>query len=235
MKNNITDCLICKKKLKERQRKFCSRKCYSVWLAKTMKGKNSHLWKGGLIEVKCKECGKKKKVALNETKQKYGNFCFKCFNVWRSKNLRGENSPCFGIKHSNQFRKECKKRAIFQWQNPEFIQKQMKSRVITPNKEEQRLNNLLQEILPNEYKYVGDWSFTIEGKNPDFINVNGQKKIIEYNGYYWHKGENSKKRIGLFKKYGYDTLVIWSSELRNLNKLKSKVLEFNIINNTKGE
>ena len=37
------------------------------------------------------------------------------------------------------------------------------------------------------------------------------------------------KRINLFKKYGYDTLVIWSSELRNLDKLKKKIIEFNKI------
>lgn len=35
-----------------------------------------------------------------------------------------------------------------------------------------------------------------------------------------------KKRIDLFKKYGYDTLVIWEHELKDLEKLKKRVLEF---------
>ena len=30
-----------------------------------------------------------------------------------------------------------------------------------------------------------------------------------------------------FKKFGYDTLVIWESELKDINKVKNKVIKFN--------
>lgn len=112
------------------------------------------------------------------------------------------------------------------WQDPEYIAKQRASRNIKPNKAEKKLDKFLQRILPDEYKYVGDFSFMIETKNPDFININGKKKIIELFGDYWHKGDDGKKRAAIFKKYGYDTLIIWEHELKDEN-LKNKIIEFN--------
>lgn len=47
------------------------------------------------------------------------------------------------------------------------------------NKIESKLKDVLDSLFPNEYKYTGDASIIIEGKIPDFININGQKKIIE--------------------------------------------------------
>lgn len=67
----------------------------------------------------------------------------------------------------------------------------------------------------------------INGKNPDFTNCNGKKKLIELFGDYWHKGEDPQDRINIFKKFGYDTLVIWESELKDINKVKNKVIKFN--------
>jgi hypothetical protein len=96
---------------------------------------------------------------------------------------------------------------------------------------ETKLEFLLQQILPNEYKYVGDGTFLIEYFNPDFINCNGQKKIIEMFGDYWHTIPKVKKRdyikFGVYKKYGYKTLVVWEKELQNLPLLQEKILNFN--------
>jgi hypothetical protein len=66
----------------------------------------------------------------------------------------------------------------------------------------------------------------IAGKCPDFINCNGEKKIIELFGDYWHLGENPQERIDEFKPFGFDTLVIWEKELKNANGLKEKLLNF---------
>ena len=38
---------------------FCSRACVRVYLSKKMTGSHNPSWKGGLIERKCQECGKK--------------------------------------------------------------------------------------------------------------------------------------------------------------------------------
>jgi len=125
---------------------------------------------------------------------------------------------------------ESKKRS---WQNSEYVEKQKEARNIKPNILEQKLGEILQQILPNEYKYVGDFSLTIGGKNPDFVNVNSQKKIIEFFGDYWHdknsflQAETPQERIALFKQYGWDTLIIWERELYDdVEKLKKRILKF---------
>lgn len=108
------------------------------------------------------------------------------------------------------------------------------------NKKEIILSNILNKLFPNEYKYVGNWKVVFGDRNPDFININGQKKIIELFGNFWHgeryrqkyakdystNKEHTEDRINYFKKYGYDTLVIWEKELENKKILEQKLQEF---------
>ena len=125
------------------------------------------------------------------------------------------------------------------WQSPSNRQKKnerskaiMKSLHITPNKPESKLIELLNKHYPKEYEFVGDGKVIIEGCNPDFINVNGKKYIIEVFGLYWHNNKNTKYnatekgRIELFAKYGYSTLVIWEKEFKDEAKLLIKIGEF---------
>ena len=95
------------------------------------------------------------------------------------------------------------------------------------NKIETKLDGILNDLFPNEYKYTGDGSIIIEGKIPDFININGQKKIIELFGNYWHKQEDEQIRKDYFSKYGYETLIIWEEDMKNLENVKNKLKEFN--------
>ncbi len=135
-----------------------------------------------------------------------------------------------GRKHTKEWKKKISILMTRKWRNSIFRDKQIKaimnSQVIKPNKPEIFLTQLLNKILPNEYKYVGDGQFILGGKCPDFFNVNGKKKLIELYGDYWHKNDNPQDRIDYFKKYGFDTLVIWESELQKQD-LKSRILEFN--------
>lgn len=78
----------------------------------------------------------------------------------------------------------------------------------------------------NEWKFTGDFSFMINGKNPDFTNINGQKKLIELFGDYWHKDDNPQDRIDVFKPFGWDTLIIWERELKDIKQLKRKIFDF---------
>jgi hypothetical protein len=112
------------------------------------------------------------------------------------------------------------------WRDPEFVHNQMVGRGIRPNKPETIILNLLNQMYPNDWKYTGDFSFTINGKNPDFTNINGQKKLIELFGDYWHRGQNPEDRKKIFREFGYDTLVIWERELKNLTKVKFKIHGF---------
>jgi hypothetical protein len=112
------------------------------------------------------------------------------------------------------------------WKNLKYVEKQMISRSIRPNKPETVILNLLNEIFPNEWKYTGDFSFMVNGKNPDFTN-NGQKKLIEFFGDYYHKGEDPENRKRIFKEFGYETLVIWEYELKNFDQVIVKIKKFN--------
>ena len=80
------------------------------------------------------------------------------------------------------------------------------------------------------YKFVGNGEFFIERKNPDFININGEKKAVEV---YWkaHKeklrhvtiDEWMKERESIFLKYGWKLIFIEGSRLNEekiINYLK---------------
>ncbi len=110
------------------------------------------------------------------------------------------------------------------WENPEYARKVLT--YVSPNKPETAILNLLNKLYPNEWKFVGDGQVIINGKNPDFINCNGQKKIIELFGDHWHRGHNPKDREKIFKPFGYKTLVIWEKELKNIKRVESKIIRF---------
>jgi hypothetical protein len=109
----------------------------------------------------------------------------------------------------------------------EFVRRVFQAMHIRPTKLEKRIMEFLEQILPNEYVYVGDGSFILGGRCPDFLNKNGKKKVIEVFGDYWHRNDNPEERKAIFRKYGFDCLVIWEHELNNMDSLKQKVLEFN--------
>ena len=101
-----------------------------------------------------------------------------------------------------------------------------------PNNSETIIMNILDELYPNEWRYTGKDDFIIGGQNPDFVNVNGQKKIIEFFGDYWHTvrarkfKDTEQGRVELFRTYGFDTLIIWGRELKDIDTVKNKIKVF---------
>lgn len=81
-----------------------------------------------------------------------------------------------------------------------------------PNKSELRLLSILKRINPN-WRYVGDGSLIIDGKCPDFWDGDG--RLVELYGDYWHKNDDPQERIDFFKEHGYDCTVVWESELKD--------------------
>ncbi len=141
---------------------------------------------------------------------------------------------------SEEYKRKKSRAQQEKWNDIKYKKKQLKaicaSRIlrILPNKPERRLRNGLNKMFPGEYKYVGDGSVIIGYKNPDFVNVNGQKKIIELFGNYWHSKEVTGRtrkqekiiRIEHFAKYGYKTLIVWEYELKNIRRLREKLERF---------
>lgn len=106
-------------------------------------------------------------------------------------------------------------------------QESMKGSIhMRPNNAEKHLFSILCQLYPGQWAFVGDWSMILAGKNPDFVNRNGKKLIIELFGDYWHQGENPQVRIDTFARYGFRTLVIWESELKKPAILTDKIRKF---------
>ncbi len=123
------------------------------------------------------------------------------------------------------------------WKDPEYVKMMIKAQHRKPNNFEKRVDKFLQEVLPGEYQInVKAEVMILAGKCPDFVNVNGQKKIIEANGDWWHgekftgrtKEEEEQQRIDCFAKEGYQTLIIWEHELKDMGKLETKLLNFSM-------
>jgi len=145
-----------------------------------------------------------------------------------------------GCHHTEKTKEKMRRsnRTYLLWQNPKYKRRQLEAicrgnqRKIT--KPERRLRNGLNKMFPGEYKFVGDGKVWIVGKNPDFINVNGQKKIIEIFGTFWHsenytgrtKKEEEDRRINHFAKYGFRTLIVWQKELQDIRRLRKKLNAF---------
>jgi len=116
------------------------------------------------------------------------------------------------------------------WQDPEYRQKIVSATFaashIRPNKTEIRLQILLDKLFPGQYQYVGDGQLILGGCCPDFANVNGQKKLIELYGDYWHAGEDPQNRMNHFAQFGFKTLIVWEHELENLQELEQKLFRY---------
>ncbi len=147
----------------------------------------------------------------------------------------GKNNPMYGKTHSVITKEKMRSKAISRFKDKNFLSKWTKS--ITkkgPNKPEKLLLKILKELFGDIYLYTGDYTFWIEGKNPDFTNIN-DKKVIDYFGNWWHSEINhgipeeleDKNRIMHFNKNDYKSLIIREHELNDIDSLKIKLLEFN--------
>ncbi|MHA1437862.1 MAG: DUF559 domain-containing protein [Promethearchaeota archaeon] len=218
-------CVDCGKKLSKNIYKRCN-KCSKI-------KENNPNYKDGrtLKKYYCPICNKKLS-GYQSIK------CRSCASKLQERIANGRNYPnCIdcGKKLTHYKSNRChscenKKR----WRNKNYRNKTLKVMFdkfnITPNKKEIYLTKSLNYLFPNEYKFVGDGQFIIGGFNPDFININGQKKIIELFGDYWHNRpgakERDKLRLKTYKKYGYKTLIIWEKELKKEPLLIEKLRRY---------
>jgi very-short-patch-repair endonuclease len=129
---------------------------------------------------------------------------------------------------NQDYRNKQSKRMKSNWQNPEFIGKVMHG-LHSKTRPEQQLDTLLQQLYPNEFKYNGryDCGVSIDGLIPDFINCNGQKKLIEMFGDYHHDDSDIAEKTERYAKYGFSLLVVWASELKNEKKeVIQRIIDF---------
>lgn len=110
------------------------------------------------------------------------------------------------------------------WQDSEYVEKVMKGQNLSPNKPESQLIEILNE-LEADFEFTGAGGFQLAGKIPDFVSRK-TKQIIEMYGNYWHTETEAIKRTKLFNEHGFETLIIWDTELVNIDDVKAKILDF---------
>ena len=131
-----------------------------------------------------------------------------------------------GLKRSDKTKEALSQTKKKQWQDKKFVEKMIKSWNVSPNKPEQKLNDILQNCFPNEWKFNGDFScgITIGGMIPDFVNVNGMKAVIEVFGDVFHNPDKTFRksipfkqqefgRQAIYSQFGYKCVIFWASEL----------------------
>lgn len=217
-------------------KKYCSCRCSNQAEAKTRKHVS---WNKGLTKYTDERVysqsekikGKKRDPCSEETKRKIslansGRIISEETRRKLSQSHIGQKRP-----HTEETKKKIGKANVENmkrlWRDPEYIRMQMHAHNVCPNKGEMRLDFILQKLFPNEYKFVGDGQFILARKCPDFININGQKKIIELFGEHVHTAEEAVARCSLFSEYGYQTLIVWFKEIWDMPNLVSKLISFN--------
>ncbi|MFA5300154.1 MAG: NUMOD3 domain-containing DNA-binding protein [Lutibacter sp.] len=127
------------------------------------------------------------------------------------------------------------------WEDPEYCDMILKSiylgMKVHPNKPETIIGNLLDEMYPDEWEFVGDFKIKYERKCPDFKHK-VKNLVIEHFGIYPHgdliedkldeKYVNTEQgRIEFFAKHNLKTLIIWDVELYNqLEIVKWRIKKF---------
>jgi very-short-patch-repair endonuclease len=241
------NCKDCGKKLSDYRVKRC-KSCATKYAFKNgtlnTKGKNHYRWSGGL--PKCKICNKQLKnynsilccSCENKRKHKIGILNSHTSNYKNGHTLIKSNCISCGKELGNLAfyykTKRCMKCTHkLLWKNIIYKNKRIKTMMqsvyMFPNKPESILINIFKE-LKLKFKYTGNGKRIIDGFCPDFINSK-MKKIIEHNGDYWHKNKEVKlkdrRKLRAYKKHGYTTLIIWEHELKNIEKLITKIIKFN--------
>ena len=90
-----------------------------------------------------------------------------------------------------------------------------------PNNPEAQLLGMLE---PLGFSFVGNRELVIGRCSPDFWN--GDTKLIEMYGDYWHAGQDPQERVDFFAGYGYDCLVVWEHELMDTEAVQGRIKAF---------
>lgn len=103
-----------------------------------------------------------------------------------------------------------------------------KSQKLSPNKEEQKVIEFMKKNTL-AFLFVGDGSYIVDGKIPDFVNKS-KRIVVEYNNRFWHCNDNpwysvkddSEERRKFFEDRGYKFYIIWSDEFeKNKEKIRT--------------
>lgn len=174
-----------------------------------------------------------KKMGLNVSKVNIGNQNLIIAQKKNAKKRIETRKKKGWYKNPEQARKNLSKANLDKWKNLKFREKNIKAilkgLMKRPTSFEQPIIDLIKKYnLP--FKYVGDGQVIIAYKNPDFIQTNGKKLIIETYAKWCHPKNYEEVRSKRFVKYGYRTLFLDDSDLLRKDceeHCLNKIVEFN--------
>ena len=139
-------------------------------------------------------------------------------------NTRGIKNLLKGGREGKLHSEATKEKIRNYWRDKQYrervIKKCLKRLKDRPTKLEREAIKIIKENrFP--YKYVGDGSFLIGYKNPDFIHIK-DKICLEVCNYFHHQGDYKKKRINYFGKWGWDCFVFYEDEFEKLRNFLAK-------------
>ncbi len=126
------------------------------------------------------------------------------------------------------------------WKDVDWAVKVARSLNVSPNKHETYIDGLLQKHFPGEWIFTGagkketDW---IRGKCPDWQRANGEKIVIEYNGYTTtagdrgHTQEKDREKTKEYNEDGWQVINLYPSDIKKeeifLQTMKRELLKIN--------
>jgi len=231
-------CEMCGKPKGVNAKRFCGRGCWAQWLRENPppgRPKGSIPWNKGLTGVYSEEVLKMKSENIigDRNPSKTPEARKRVSSQFKNKKLSEEHKR--KISENNARYWLGKKRPSPSIETREKLSKAHKGKIRT---KEHIRNNLrrrgmsmlekrVNETIKNRslpYKFVGDGKFFIERKNPDFINVNGEKIAVEV---YCRRHKNQFRggcdewkmdRERIFAEYGWQIIFIedWQTEDENI-------------------
>lgn len=247
-------CEQCGEELTSKQKNCCSIECRMKRLGQLNRGHShpnsletclkmsqtmKYLYREGILQhpLKGKHLSPEWRAKIGEaTKRRWAN------PESRKRMIEGATSPdclkrraksMLGQKRSTKTKEKVRQNTLRQWRDPRMRERLVHAllHMRSPNGQEVELKQLLDTYFPQEWKYVGNGQLIIAGLCPDFVNVNGRKRIIELFGEYWHSKKNPKfkrsygeqHRAKIFADFGYEMLVIWASELKDKEGIIEKI------------
>lgn len=210
-------------------RRFCSNACYDASGERARNGRNNGMKGKAPYEVHPR--GMSGKHHSLETRQRMsegrkGRVFSEKTRRLLSISAKSHPNPMLGKHQSEEARQKISEALKILCQDPEFLKERMRGLNIKPNKAELLLDSWIKELSPGEWKYVGAGDFILGGKNPDWLNINGHKALIELFGEPWHPEADEPETIEHFAQFGFKTLVIWYKELKNKELVLKKIRSF---------
>lgn len=219
-KANAQKCSVCDKlfrpyiySIKKGFGKFCSLQCY--W--QSLRGREGY-WKGKkrspetikkmLASPRCVKARERKLERVRHSRFKKGHI------PWSKGLTKETNETIARLAEQNSVNNKLKGYAPTR----EAQIKGFKARFRRPTRPEKRFIAFCRQYnLP--FKYIGKGDVWIGKRNPDFIDCNGRKVVVEILGNYWHKPEDAFSMKKDYAQYGFECITIWENETKDESRL----------------